>query len=77
MLISWIIIGLPGQAGAIKHGVAKALQNYDPEKYRPRLKKGNSFDPHLPENKYNRRLPNENYVYTCTHTVLSYAHTTN
>jgi small subunit ribosomal protein S9 len=31
--------GLSGQSGAIKHAAAKALQNYDRQKYRPMLKK--------------------------------------
>jgi len=31
--------GLSGQAGAVRHGIANALQNYEP-KFRARLKKG-------------------------------------
>ena len=31
--------GLSGQAGAVRHGISRALNNYDPETYRSVLKK--------------------------------------
>lgn len=31
--------GLSGQAGAVRHGISRALNNYDPETYRAVLKK--------------------------------------
>lgn len=31
--------GLTGQAGAVRHGIARALNHYDPDSYRPPLKR--------------------------------------
>ena len=44
--------GLSGQAGAIRHGIARALQNYDPA-HRPALKKAGFItrDPRMVERK--------------------------
>ncbi|RLN50047.1 hypothetical protein BBJ29_002751 [Phytophthora kernoviae] len=44
--------GMTGQAGAVRHGIARALQNYDPE-YRPALKKAGLMtrDPRMVERK--------------------------
>ena len=49
--------GLSGQAGAVRHGISKALTNYEPE-LRPVLKKGGFLtrDPRVVERKkYGRR----------------------
>ena len=44
--------GLSGQAGAVRHGIARALQNYDPA-YRPALKSAGFItrDPRMVERK--------------------------
>jgi len=45
--------GISGQAGAIRHGVAKALAEYDPDKLRPKLKSAGYLtrDPRMVERK--------------------------
>jgi len=45
--------GVTGQAGAIRHGISRALLQYDSEKYRPALKKAGFLtrDPRMKERK--------------------------
>ena len=45
--------GVSGQAGAIRHGVARALLQYDSEALRPKLKKAGFLtrDPRMKERK--------------------------
>ncbi len=45
--------GVTGQAGAIRHGIARALLQYDSENLRPRLKKAGFLtrDPRMKERK--------------------------
>ncbi|HNY64179.1 MAG TPA: 30S ribosomal protein S9 [Deltaproteobacteria bacterium] len=45
--------GIAGQAGAIRHGIARALSEFDTEKYRPKLKSAGFLtrDPRMVERK--------------------------
>jgi small subunit ribosomal protein S9 len=45
--------GIAGQAGAIRHGISRALSEFDTEKYRPRLKSAGFLtrDPRMVERK--------------------------
>jgi small subunit ribosomal protein S9 len=45
--------GISGQAGAIRHGISRALSEFDVEKYRPRLKAAGFLtrDPRMVERK--------------------------
>ncbi|HOO45828.1 MAG TPA: 30S ribosomal protein S9 [Deltaproteobacteria bacterium] len=45
--------GISGQAGAIRHGISRALAEFDIEKYRPRLKSAGFLtrDPRMVERK--------------------------
>ena len=45
--------GVPGQAGAIRHGIARALLQYNSEELRPQLKKAGFLtrDPRMKERK--------------------------
>lgn len=45
--------GISGQAGAIRHGISRALAEYDPDKLRPKLKAAGFItrDPRMVERK--------------------------
>lgn len=45
--------GISGQAGALRHGISRALSEFDTEKYRPRLKSAGFLtrDPRMVERK--------------------------
>ena len=58
--------GLSGQAGAVRHGIAKALTNYEPE-LRPVLKKGGFLtrDPRVVERKkYGKRKARRSFQFS-------------
>ncbi|MCY4589525.1 MAG: 30S ribosomal protein S9 [Alphaproteobacteria bacterium] len=58
--------GLSGQAGAVRHGIAKALTNYEPD-LRPVLKKGGFLtrDPRVVERKkYGKRKARRSFQFS-------------